>query len=71
MILTITKDQAPALGRVRALGLGDGVYVDYEANQRRDWGRIVEALAAAISKGASVTTVSLPAVPVVEVTPHG
>jgi hypothetical protein len=63
--MTVTKGQAPALGDIRALGLGDVVYVDYDARQRKDWGRLVEALAAAVSKGASVTTVDLPAVPVV------
>lgn len=68
MIITITKTQAPALGDVRALGRGDVAYVDHDTNQRKDWGRIVEALAAAVSKGASVTAVSITRVPVAEVT---
>ncbi|MFE9381754.1 hypothetical protein ACFYMO_00735 [Streptomyces sp. NPDC007025] len=65
MIRTISESHLPALGDIRALGLGDVVYVDAGVHHNDYWGRYVEALAAAISKGASVTTVDVSTMPVV------
>lgn len=50
----IGKLVAPAIGDIRALGSGDTVWITPEANQRKDFGRYIDAVAAAVSRGADV-----------------
>jgi hypothetical protein len=50
----ITYTGSPALGDIRAMGRGDTVYLTEATPDREDWGRILDALSAAISRGASV-----------------
>lgn len=52
--MIISKDYGPALGDIRALGEGDTVWLFWDADQRKDWGRYLDALAGAITRGASV-----------------
>ncbi|MFF8473861.1 hypothetical protein [Streptomyces sp. NPDC015414] len=51
----ITKDAAPALGDVRAMGRGDVLALSDDATQRKDWGRYVDGIGQAITNGAEVT----------------
>jgi hypothetical protein len=44
----------PALGDIRRMGSGDTIALTDAAKERKDWGRIVDALAAAVSRGAGV-----------------
>ena len=50
----ITATSAPALGDVRAYGTGDTVWLAPDARSRKDFGRYVDALAAALSRGADI-----------------
>lgn len=50
----ISRDCAPALGDVRQLGPGDWISLGPGANERADWPRYLDAIAAAISRGAEV-----------------
>lgn len=50
----ISKDYSPALGDLRACGAGDVIWVQPSARERRDWARIVSAIADAVSRGAGV-----------------
>jgi hypothetical protein len=50
----IGPDYAPALGDLRALDAGDTVYLKPGATDRRDWGRYLDALSVAVTRGASV-----------------
>lgn len=50
----ISKDYCPGLGDLRACGAGDVIYVEPGARERKDWGRVVSAIADAISRGAGV-----------------
>ncbi|GGU49162.1 hypothetical protein GCM10010289_82150 [Streptomyces violascens] len=50
----ITADAAPALGDVRQMGHGDTLWLAQGARERSDWSRCVEALGAAVSRGAEV-----------------
>ena len=50
----ITLNNAPALGDIRALGFGQTVWIQREAMMRKDWARYVEAIAAAVARGAEV-----------------
>lgn len=50
----IRPDYAAPMGDIRALGLGDVVVVYPGSEQRKDWGRLVDATAAAVSRGAEV-----------------
>ncbi|WP_282203922.1 hypothetical protein [Kitasatospora fiedleri] len=52
--LIIRPDGAPALGTVRALGRNDMIVVAPGAPERADWGRFLEAIGVAITRGASV-----------------
>ncbi|CAD80130.1 gp5 [Streptomyces phage phiBT1] len=52
--LFIGPDYAPALGDVRERLPGDTVYIKEGATERRDWGRYLDALSVAITRGASV-----------------
>lgn len=54
MFRVITPGTAHALGDVRALGAGDTVLVHDGAHKRKDWPRYVDAIAAAVSRGAEV-----------------
>lgn len=53
----VSRDVAPAYGDLRALRAGDTVWVHPSARDRADWGRIVEAVAGAISRGAEVRAI--------------
>lgn len=50
----ITREVAPALGDVRAMGEGDTLWLNADAHERRDWGRYLDAAANAITRGADV-----------------
>lgn len=54
MILTITLSRSPALGDIRRLGQGDAIALTSDARQRKDWGRVVDAISSAVSRGADV-----------------
>lgn len=51
---TITAGHCPGLGDIRAMGAGDTVWVQPDARERKDWARIVSAIADAVSRGAGV-----------------
>jgi hypothetical protein len=53
--LFIGPKKAPALGDVRALTSGDTVFIVKGATDRGDWGRYLDALGVAITRGASIT----------------
>jgi hypothetical protein len=48
------RDSGPALGDIRALGPGDAVWLSAGVQQRPDWGRYLDALSGAITRGAEV-----------------
>lgn len=50
----ITGDGAPALGDIRTLGEGDTVWLSPGVDDRPDWGRYLDALAHAITRGTEV-----------------
>jgi hypothetical protein len=50
----ITGSHAPAMGDVRVMGTGDTVWLHEGATGRPDWPRMVDAIGAAISRGAEV-----------------
>lgn len=50
----LTPDRLPALGDVRACGAGERLWVSPKMRQRDDWSRYVEAISAAVSRGASL-----------------
>ena len=50
----IRYEGAPALGEIRAMGQGDVIWVHANAESRADWPRYVDAIAAAVSRGAEV-----------------
>lgn len=54
MLRPIRKDYSPALGDIRAMGGGDEVVISPSARERKDWPKIVAAVADAVSKGAGV-----------------
>lgn len=56
--LIISKGRAPALGDIRSLGAGDTVWAQSDARERKDWPRYVDAIAAAVSRGADVRWVA-------------
>lgn len=50
----ISEEQTPALGDIRLLGAGDVVLLARNARDRNDWARILDAVAAAVSRGCDV-----------------
>lgn len=54
MVKLIRHDAAPPLGDLRRLGKGDIIWVTDKARDRKDWPRIVSAVADAVSNGADV-----------------
>lgn len=50
----ITATNSPAFGDIRRMGAGDTVWLAEAAKGRADWGRCLDALTAAISRGVSV-----------------
>jgi hypothetical protein len=50
----LSRDAGPALGDIRALGPGDAVWLSAGVQQRPDWGRYLDALSGAITRGAEV-----------------
>ena len=54
MILIVTATTSPALGNIRALSAGDAIALTADARERKDFGRIVDAIGSAVSKGAEV-----------------
>jgi hypothetical protein len=57
VIRHIRSDYAPALGDLRVMGLGDVIVIRRDASQRRDWPRYLEAITAAVARGAEVQRV--------------
>jgi hypothetical protein len=54
MIEKISVEAAPALGDIRLLGRGDTIVLADGVEGRRDWGRYLDALASALSRGVEV-----------------
>jgi len=54
IVMGIDKDAAPALGDVRALGVGDRILLNLGVEKRKDWPRYVDAIGVAITRGADV-----------------
>lgn len=54
MIRRISVETGPALGDVRTMGRGDTVVLDPGVEGRKDWGRYLDALASALSRGVEV-----------------
>lgn len=50
----ITRDSAPPLGDLRALGAGDSIFIRKGAFDRKDAGRYADAVSSAVSRGADV-----------------
>ncbi|WP_192918223.1 hypothetical protein [Streptomyces spectabilis] len=50
----ISYISSPALGDIRAMAEGDTVWLTEAVEERADWGRILDALSAAISRGVAV-----------------
>jgi hypothetical protein len=45
---------APAMGDVRAMGVGDTIWITPEAPLRADWSRYADALTVALLRGADI-----------------
>lgn len=54
--MIISLGSAPALGDVRLAKRGDVIVIVEGATARRDWGRYLDAISAAITRGATVGT---------------
>ncbi|MEV0445466.1 hypothetical protein AB0I84_08095 [Streptomyces spectabilis] len=54
MELTLSRDQAPPLGDIRALGEGDALWLKPGWQSREDWTRYLVAAAQAMGRGAQV-----------------
>ena len=52
--LFLTPDRLPALGDVRACGTGERIYVSRTMREHGQWSRYVDAIASAVSRGASI-----------------
>ncbi|OKI71402.1 hypothetical protein AMK15_01885 [Streptomyces sp. MJM1172] len=50
----VSYTSSPALGDIRRMGEGDTIALTDATRERKDWGRIVDALSAAVSRGAGV-----------------
>jgi hypothetical protein len=50
----ISRDSAPAMGDIRAMGQGETLWLAADASQRRDWPRYVDAIGCAITRGIEV-----------------
>jgi hypothetical protein len=50
----ISLANAPALGDVRRMAAGDVIHVKADAHTRKDWPRYADAIATAVTRGASV-----------------
>lgn len=50
----MTADTAPALGDIRQMGHGDTVWLSPGVDDRGDWGRYLDALASAVTRGTDV-----------------
>lgn len=53
-MFVVSVRSAPALGDIRAMGKGDTVWLAEDVETRRDWGRFLDALSSAITRGAEV-----------------
>ena len=53
-MFVVSVRSAPALGDIRALGEGDTVWLRHGVESRRDWGRYLDALSSAITRGVDV-----------------
>jgi hypothetical protein len=58
--LIISLGSAPALGDVRLAKRGDVIVIIEGATARKDWGRYLDAISAAITRGATVGTREVP-----------
>lgn len=54
MIQTVSAEAGPALGDIRTMGRGDTVVLAAGVEGRKDWGRYLDALASALSRGVEV-----------------
>jgi hypothetical protein len=54
VIRKISVEAGPALGDVRAMGRGDTVVLVDGVDGRKDWGRYLDALTSALSRGVEV-----------------
>ncbi len=54
MTITIRPDAAPAVGDVRALGVGDLIVLRAGVTGRADWSRYQDAIGSAVTRGAEV-----------------
>lgn len=54
MVRRISNASAPALGDVRRMAAGDVIVVNADAHTRKDWPRYADAIAVAVTRGASV-----------------
>ena len=54
MEMGITGTSAPPMGDVRMVSEGDTVWLYPGVEQRKDWGRYLDALASAVTRGADV-----------------
>lgn len=50
----VGRDGAVPLGDLRAAAIGDTVFLREGASQRSDWARYLDAIAAAVARGADV-----------------
>jgi hypothetical protein len=54
VIRKLSVEAGPALGDIRTMGRGDTVVLDPGVEGRMDWGRYLDALASALSRGVEV-----------------
>jgi hypothetical protein len=50
----LSLEAAPALGDIRTMGEGDTLWLSPGVEGRKDWGRYLDAAAAATTRGADV-----------------
>jgi hypothetical protein len=53
-VIVVSVRSAPALGDIRAMGKGDTVWLTEGVESRKDWGRYLDALSSAITRGVEV-----------------
>lgn len=54
----LSLEAGPALGDIRLMGAGDVVWLAEGVEERKDWGRYLDALASAVTRGAEVRWVA-------------
>jgi hypothetical protein len=53
-VIVVSVRSAPALGDIRAMGKGETVWLTEGVESRKDWGRYLDALSSAITRGVEV-----------------